>query len=86
MNPTEKHTITNKGLFLPTWIVTLVFTPIFAVGLGSLGWVIKTLIKQDQTLIKIEGKVDKTNDLMNQSLESHEKRINRLENRVFDQN
>lgn len=78
------RTLSNKGLFLPTWIVVLVFTPIFGIGGSALGWVAYSLIGQGQALIKIDSKLDSNNALMKQSIQSNENRINRLENHVFD--
>lgn len=79
----QNHTITSKGLFLPTWIVVLVLTPIFTIGGSVLGWVAYTLIDQKQSLVKIESKLDGNNALMERAVQSAVDRINRLEDHVF---
>lgn len=59
------------------------FAPTIAGGVGAVTWTAKTLIEHGQQLVQIQQKIDSGNGLLLQTVGSHEKRIDRIENTVF---
>ncbi|QDT30417.1 hypothetical protein Pan153_60490 [Gimesia panareensis] len=77
---------TRKGLFIPAWVIACVFSPIVAGGVGAITWTAKTLIEHSHRLIQIDEKLDANKELLIEMVNSHERRISRLEDRVFGEN
>jgi len=53
---------------------------------GAITWTAKTLIEHSQQLIEIDEKLDSNKELLIEMVNSHERRISRLEDRVFGEN
>lgn len=77
------RTITGKGLFLPSWVIIFVFSPVLVGGAAAITWTAKTLIDHGHKLIEIEEKIDSSKELMIEMVNSHERRIVRIEDKVF---
>lgn len=78
------QTITAKGVFLPTWVILCVFTPLIAGGAGAITWTAKTLVEHGHSLVEIDEKLDSSKELLIEMVDSHERRINRIEDVVFN--
>ena len=73
----------RKGIFIPAWVIACIFSPIVAVGVGSITWTAKTLTVHSHQLIEIDEKLDANKELLIEMVNSHERRISRIEDRVF---
>ncbi|MFK7776859.1 MAG: hypothetical protein QM501_01895 [Gimesia sp.] len=76
----------RKGIFIPAWVIACIFSPIVAGGVGAITWTTKTLIEHSHQLIEIDEKLDSNKELLIEMVSSHERRISRLEDRVFGKN
>lgn len=73
----------RRGLFIPAWVVACIFSPVIAGGIGAVTWTAATLIEHGHRLIEIDEKLDANKELLIEMVNSHERRISRLEDRVF---
>ncbi|WP_145232311.1 hypothetical protein [Gimesia algae] len=73
----------RKGIFIPAWVIACIFSPIVAGGVGAITWTAKTLIEHSHQLIEIDEKLDANKELLIEMVNSHERRISRIEDRVF---
>lgn len=73
----------RKGIFIPAWVIACVFSPIVAGGVGAITWTAQTLIEHSQRLIEIDEKLDSNKELLIEMVNSHERRISRLEDKAF---
>jgi hypothetical protein len=76
----------RKGIFIPAWVIACIFSPIIAGGVGAITWTAKTLVEHSHQLIEIDEKLDSNKELLIEMVNSHERRISRIEDRVFGEN
>lgn len=76
----------RKGIFIQAWVIACIFSPIIAGGVGAITWTAKTLIEHSHQLVEIDEKLDSNKELLIEMVNSHERRISRIEDRVFGGN
>ncbi|WP_417386871.1 hypothetical protein [Gimesia sp.] len=75
--------LNRKGIFIPAWVIACIFSPIIAGSVGAITWTAKTLLEHSNQLIEIDEKLDANKELLIEMVNSHERRISRIEDRVF---
>lgn len=76
----------HNGIFIPKKVVASVITAIIIGGVGVPLYIAKELSNQGQKIIKIDGQIESTKELMLQMVKSQETRLSRLENRIYGSN
>lgn len=75
--------IPKSGIFIPRKIAMSIIMAMVIGGIGVPVYIAKELTDQGQKIIKIDGQVESTKELVLEIVASQEKRLSRLEDRVY---